>query len=95
MMREGVEDYARHKSDARINAEQTTRLVIQDSLIEEKTTWRDVEVGDILKIYNNEPFPADLIALDSSYPNGVCYIETGALDGEKNMKPKSSLRETY
>jgi len=33
--------------------------------------------------------------VDSSYANGVCYIETGALDGEKNMKPKSCLRETY
>jgi len=25
---------------------------------------------------------------------GVCYIETGALDGEKNLKPKSALSET-
>ena len=54
-----------------------------------------MEVGDLLKVYKDEPFPADLIAIDSSYPNGVCYIETGALDGEKNMKPKSCLRETY
>jgi len=29
--------------------------------------------------------------LGSSYNNGVCYIETGALDGEKNLKPKNSL----
>lgn len=58
-------------------------------------TWADIQVGDILKVYKDEPFPADMIALDSSYANGVCYIETGALDGEKNMKPKSCLRETY
>lgn len=25
---------------------------------------------------------------------GICYIETGALDGEKNLKPKSALTET-
>lgn len=49
----------------------------------------------MLKVYKDEQFPADLIALDSSYLNGVCYIETGALDGEKNMKPKSCLKETY
>lgn len=67
-----------------------------DNLIEEeKVSWANVAVGDILKIYKDQPFPADLIAVDSSYPNGVCYIETGALDGEKNMKPKSCLRETY
>lgn len=49
----------------------------------------------MLKIYEDEDFPADLLALDTSYYNGVCYIETGALDGEKNMKLKSSLKKTY
>ncbi|KAL4486127.1 hypothetical protein ABPG72_012180 [Tetrahymena utriculariae] len=95
MLREGIEDYNRHTSDTKINSEQTTRIFIADSLVEEKITWTQVEVGDIIKVYKDEPFPADLIAVDSSYPNGVCYIETGALDGEKNMKPKSCLRETY
>lgn len=95
MLREGMEDYSRHKSDAKTNSEKTTRIIASDNLIEEKITWSEVEVGDILKIYEDEPFPADLIAVDSSYANGVCYIETGALDGEKNMKPKSCLRETY
>ena len=57
--------------------------------------WSEVQVGHILKIYNDECFPSDLILLDTSYKNGVCYVETGALDGEKNMKLKSALRETY
>ena len=52
-------------------------------------------MGDLLLVSQNEPFPADLIALASSYDNGVCFIETGALDGEKNLKPKNSLEETY
>jgi P-type E1-E2 ATPase len=96
MLREGLEDYSRHKSDAKVNAEKTVRLIIKDGKIEEETlTWANVEVGDLLKVEKDNPFPADLIAVDSSYPNGVCYIETGALDGEKNMKPKSCLRETY
>lgn len=45
-------------------------------------------VGDIVKINNNEPFPADILVLSSEHENGNCYIETGALDGEKNMKPR-------
>lgn len=51
-------------------------------------------MGDILKIKQNQPFPADLICLCSSLENGACYIETGALDGEKNLKPKSALGQT-
>lgn len=39
-------------------------------------------------------FPADLMILGSCYESGVCYIETSSLDGEKNLKPKSSLLET-
>lgn len=38
-------------------------------------------VGDIIKVQNNQAFPADLLVLSSEYENGNCYIETGALDG--------------
>jgi phospholipid-transporting ATPase len=49
-------------------------------------------------------FPADLIVLGSEIASGIffkniihlgaCYIETSSLDGEKNLKPKSSILET-
>ena len=42
----------------------------------------------------NDSFPTDLIVLGTSLPNGVCYIETSSLDGEKNLKAKSTLKET-
>ncbi len=48
----------------------------------------------MLVVKKNEPFPADLIILGSSFKNGNCYIETGALDGEKNLKPKCAITET-
>lgn len=56
-------------------------------------SWADIKVGDILKVSQDECFPADLLILGSNL-DGVCYIETGALDGEKNLKPKSALQET-
>ena len=38
--------------------------------------------------------PADVVVLGSEFESGACYIETSSLDGEKNLKPKSALKET-
>lgn len=50
-------------------------------------------VGDIIMIKKDEPFPADLVMLCSSNKEGSCYIMTSSLDGEKNLKPKYSVKE--
>lgn len=51
-------------------------------------------MGDICRIESKEFFPADLILLSSSEPEGLCYIETSNLDGEVNLKIKQALPET-
>jgi phospholipid-transporting ATPase len=43
-------------------------------------------VGDILRVTNEKPFPADIVLLSSSEPDGMCLIETANLDGETNLK---------
>jgi phospholipid-transporting ATPase len=56
--------------------------------------WRDIKVGDVLRIESGENFPADIILISSSEPEGLCYIETSNLDGEVNLKIKQALSQT-
>ncbi len=56
-----------------------------------KDYWKNIKVGDILRIHNNEEIPADMIILSSSDDDGGCYIETKNLDGESNLKVRQSL----
>ncbi|EGR32202.1 phospholipid-translocating p-type flippase family protein, putative [Ichthyophthirius multifiliis] len=96
IIREGLEDYYRHKYDKQVNSSISTQLILDENnkFYEQNITWANVEVGNLIKVKNNESFPADLLVLDSAFENGICYIETGALDGEKNLKQKQAIKET-
>ena len=52
--------------------------------------WKDIVLGDIVKVENNRAFPADLLLLNSSNPNGTCHVETTNIDGETNLKQKQA-----
>lgn len=53
--------------------------------------WKDIKVGDIIKLERDQGVPADIILLHSKGENGVAYIETMALDGETNLKSKQAV----
>lgn len=44
--------------------------------------WKNLEVGELVKVLKEEPFPADLIFLKSSEKNGISFVDTMNLDGE-------------
>ena len=86
------EDLKRHKSDDLENNRHVMVANTQTGTFEQKQ-WKDLRVGNVVKIFKNEYFPADLLLLNSSAPKGICYIETKNLDGETNLKHKSSNKE--
>jgi len=43
-------------------------------------------IGDVVLVYKDEVFPSDLILLNCANDDGVAFIETASLDGEKNLK---------
>lgn len=53
--------------------------------------WKNIQVGDFVRLYNEEPIPADIVILSTSDPDGACYVETKGLDGETNLKVRQAL----
>jgi len=57
------------------------------SVVETKEVeWRDLHVGDVVRVDDGELFPADLVCLHSALEDDVCFIKTTNLDGENNLK---------
>jgi phospholipid-translocating ATPase len=53
--------------------------------------WKNVQVGDFVRLYNDEEIPADIVVLSTSDSDGACYIETKNLDGETNLKVRTAV----
>nr|CAH8848752.1 unnamed protein product [Trichobilharzia regenti] len=90
-IKEMIEDFRRHRADDATNNEKT--LVLRDQVWVE-TCWKDLMVGDLVKVCSNQGIPADLVLLASSEPQAMCYIETSNLDGETNLKLRQGLPAT-
>ncbi|XP_035892780.1 probable phospholipid-transporting ATPase IA isoform X4 [Anopheles stephensi] len=90
-IKEIVEDIKRHRADDEINH----RLieVLQNGQWH-TIKWQELSVGDIVKVLNNTFFPADLVLLSSSEPQGMSFIETSNLDGETNLKIRQGVPTT-
>uniref|UniRef100_H3AEG9 Phospholipid-transporting ATPase n=1 Tax=Latimeria chalumnae TaxID=7897 RepID=H3AEG9_LATCH len=90
-IKDGVEDYKRYQVDKQENTAITQVYDCKQKEFAEKC-WKDVQVGDFVKLVCNEIIPADLLLLHSSDQNGICHIETANLDGESNLKQRQVVK---
>ncbi|KAL5217647.1 hypothetical protein ABZP36_018331 [Zizania latifolia] len=90
-IKDGYEDWRRHRSDKNENNREA--LVLQSGDFRLKT-WKNICAGEVVKIYSNETMPCDMVLLGTSDPNGIAYIQTMNLDGESNLKTRYARQET-
>jgi phospholipid-transporting ATPase len=62
MLKEGYEDYFRSKSDKEVNNAESW-VLSQDKKEFVAIRFQDIEVGSIVKVNENQTFPADLVFL--------------------------------
>lgn len=92
MIKQGFEDFLRHKADNEVN---DLRVEIVTDLGHLKTIKAfELTVGDIVLCRANDTFPCDIVLLSSSESNGECFVTTASLDGETSLKRFVAIEPT-
>jgi phospholipid-translocating P-type ATPase (flippase) len=93
LLKDAFEDYKRHVLDDQLNNSIAT--IWKEGKGWTTVCWKDITVGNLMRIDKGQTFPADVIILSTSEAEGLCYIETSSLDGETNLKIRKSVAAAY
>ncbi|XP_049936477.1 phospholipid-transporting ATPase 2 isoform X2 [Nymphaea colorata] len=83
--KEAWDDYNRYLSDKKANEKEV--WVVRQG-IKKHIQAQDIHVGNVVWLRENDEVPCDLVLIGTSDPQGVCYVETAALDGETDLKTR-------
>ncbi|KAG8641362.1 hypothetical protein MANES_13G143600v8 [Manihot esculenta] len=83
--KEAWDDYNRYLSDKKAN-EKEVWVVWQGT--KKHIQAQEICVGNIVWLRENDEVPCDLVLIGTSDHQGVCYVETAALDGETDLKTR-------
>jgi phospholipid-transporting ATPase len=89
--KEAVEDFNRFKADTHANNTPCTILKNKEKVV---CSSQDIQPGQIVFVEKGQKFHTDIILLCSSYEDGTVFVETAELDGETNLKRKTSIALT-
>ncbi|KAJ3321187.1 hypothetical protein HDV06_004530 [Boothiomyces sp. JEL0866] len=89
--KEAIEDFNRYRADKMAN---TTPVIVIENGQKKTISAQELQPGDIVYIEKGSKFQVDAILLSSSYEDGTAFIETAELDGETNLKRKSTVPTT-
>lgn len=92
LVKEAVDDIQRFRKDKALNNKKYESLN-RDGTWTIKTSAM-MKVGDIIKVSQNERFPADCLLLYTTEKNGSVFIRTDQLDGETDWKLRKAVAVT-
>ncbi|KAB5515794.1 hypothetical protein DKX38_026442 [Salix brachista] len=86
--KEAWDDYNRYLSDKKANEKQ---VWIVRKGTKQHIQAQDICVGNLVWLRENDEVPCDLVLIGTSDPQGLCYVETAALDGEIDLKTRGVI----
>eukprot|EP01135_Chromosphaera_perkinsii_P002766 Nk52_evm134s226 gene=Nk52_evmTU134s226 len=100
-LKEGLDDYRRHRADDEWNNKKYhvvgapcrgTQPLKRCGVAVRSLKCKDIQVGDVLYVKENDEIPCDAVLLHTSDAHGACFVQTANIDGETDLKPRFSTK---